>query len=235
MSLGDAVRRRIPDRWIQRWPAVRAVLVAYHVLAVILVAFPSPPGNLSRGAWDNPTIQNEFRLFAERLRAVGVHKTPKELDADLYALAKKYLSVRDKVTAPFAPYATYAGVRQSWRMFVGPQRYPVRIEVNIRDKPGGEWRKVYESRAPEDAWLHATFEKYRMRRVVYATAWDNPRQFKQLCDWIAARAARDFPQAVEVMIRHLRYRTPTPAEALAGETTLEPKYTAKEIRKLRQP
>jgi hypothetical protein len=164
---------------------------------------------------------------------VGIHKTTKELDGDLYALAKSYLSVRDKVVAPFEPYSTYAGVRQSWRMFVGPQRFPVRIEVSVRE--GGDWRKVYESRAPEDAWLHPIFEKYRMRRVVYATAWDNPRHFKHLCDWIATQAARDFPNATEVMIRHLRYRTPTPAEALAGQTTLESKYVAKETRKLRQP
>ncbi len=87
----------------------------------------------------------------------------------------------------------------------------MRIEISVRE--GGEWRKVYESRAPEDAWLHPIFEKYRMRRVVYATAWDNPRHFKHLCDWIATQAARDFPNATEVMIRHLRYRTPTPAEA----------------------
>ncbi len=233
MSLGDAVRRRIPERWIQRWPAIRAVLVTYHVIGVAVLAFPSPPSNLSRGAWNNPTVQNEFRLFAERLSSVGIHKTTKELDADLYALAKSYLSVRDKVVAPFEPYSTYAGARQSWRMFVGPQRFPVRIEVSVRE--GGEWRKVYESRAPEGAWLHPIFEKYRMRRVVYATAWDNPRHFKHLCDWIAIQAARDFPEATEVMIRHLRYRTPTPAEALAGQTTLESKYVAKETRKLRQP
>ena len=230
MSLRDSVHRRIPESWIRAWPTVRAILVTYHVLAVLVLSFPSPPANLNRGAWENPTVQNEFRLWAERLRSVGVSTTPAELDKDLYALAKRYLAARDKVITPFEPYSTYAGVRESWRMFVGPQRYPVRIEISVRE--GGQWRKVYESRAAPGAWREATFERYRMRRVVYATAWDNPRQFKQLCDWIAVQAGRDFPGATEVMIRHLRYRTPTPAEALEGKSTLESKYVARETRKL---
>jgi hypothetical protein len=63
MSLADAIRRRIPERWIRSWPTLRAVLVGYHVLAVLVLSFPAPPSNMRREAWDNPTVQREFQLW----------------------------------------------------------------------------------------------------------------------------------------------------------------------------
>jgi hypothetical protein len=235
MSPKDEVRRRIPERWVRRWPAVRAVLVAYHVLALVVLSFPSPPSGMQRSAWDNPTVQNEFELWAERLSGLGWKMTTKELDSMLWDLSKRYVAGREKVTAPFEAYTTYSGARQSWRMFVAPQRYPVRIEVSLREGAGA-WKKVYESRSEEHAWLSPIFEKYRMRRVVFSTAWDkDARQFRMLCDWIAKQVERDFPAATEVMIRQLRYRTPTPAEALEGKSTPEGKYIAREMRKIARP
>lgn len=233
MSLAETVRRRIPERWIRRWPTIRAVLVGYHALAVLLLSFPSPPaGNMQRSAWDNPTVQNEFQLWTERLQKAGVNVTTEQFDSTLYAAAQRFLAVRQKVVAPFEPYVAVSGARQNWQLFVAPQRYPVRLEVSLRDKEKGAWRTLYASRSDEHTWRSALFEHYRMRRVVLFTTWDKDRQFKMLSDWIAAQAARDFPDAAEVMIRQLRYRTPTPAEALEGKTALEPKYIAREARKL---
>jgi hypothetical protein len=232
MSVLDRIRDRIPERWARRWPAIRAVLVTYHVLALVVLSFPSPPSGMQRSQWENPTVQNEFELWAERLSSLGWEMSTKELDSMLWELSKRYVAGREKVTAPFASYVTYSGAQQSWRMFVAPQRYPVRIDVSVREG-AGQWRKVYESRSEELVWLSHLLEQYRLRRVVFATAWDkDARQFKMLCDWIATQAARDFPSATEVMIRQLRYRTPTPEEALSGQTTPEGKFVARETRKL---
>jgi hypothetical protein len=229
MSL-RAIRRRIPERWIRAWPTIRAVLVLYHVLAVLVLAFPSPPSNMQREAWDNPTVQSEFQAWAERLKSVGVQKTPRELDQTLYAMAQRYHAVRTEVIAPFQPYVTYAGVRQSWHLFAGPQRFPVRIEVSVRE--GGQWRKVYETRSVEHTWRGDLFDRYRLRRVISMSTWKSPQQFQMLCDWIAKQAARDFPAATEVMIRQFRYRTPTPAEAIEGKTAIDGKYISREVRAL---
>ena len=232
MGALEAVGRRIPERWRRRWPAIRAVLVTYHVLALFVMSFPSPPSGMRRSAWDNPTVQNEFALWADRLSRLGWKMTTKELDDRLWAISGRYVAAREKAIAPFVPYGEYAGARQSWRMFVAPQRYPVRIEISVREgrKP---WKKVFESRSPEHRWNAGLFEKYRLRRVMFATAWDkDARHFKMLCDWIALQAARDFPDATEVMIRQLRYRTPTPEEALAGKTILEGQYLNREVRSL---
>src|SRR5262245_20837049 len=133
MSVLDRIRRPallsrhplIPERWVRRWPAIRAVLVAYHVLALVVLSFPSPPSGMQRGQWENPTVQNEFKMWAERLSSVGWQMSTQELDSMLWELSKRYVAGREKVSAPFDVYVTYSGARQSWRMFVAPQRYPV--------------------------------------------------------------------------------------------------------------
>lgn len=233
MSFRDAVLRRVPESWVKRWPTIRAVLVAYHVLAVVILSFPSPPSGMKHSTWENPTVQNEFRLWADRFSGVGVHITPAELDAKLWDLSGKIVAARETVTVPFLPYGNYLGPRQSWRMFVAPQRYPVKIEISIRDKPGA-WKKIYESRSEEHNWMSGTFEKYRIRRIVFQMAWDKDlRHFKMFCDWVATQAARDFPSAVEVMVVQTRYRTPSPEEALAGKVALDPEVLARETRKLK--
>lgn len=231
MSLAEALRRRVPERWARRWPTIRAALVTYHALAVVLVAFPSPPpNNMSRASWENPTVQNELKQWAERLRGAGVDITTEQLDARLYALAKRYLAVRERVIAPFEPYGTYLGARQNWQLFVAPQRYPVKLEVSVRE--GGAWRTVYASRSSEHTWRADLFEHYRMRRVLLFITWEGDRDFKSFCDFVAARAAEDFPGATDVMIDKIRYRTPTPEEALAGVETPESKRIGREQRRL---
>ncbi|HSN99635.1 MAG TPA: hypothetical protein VLS89_15175 [Candidatus Nanopelagicales bacterium] len=232
MSRLDALRARIPESWVKRWPTVRAVLVTYHVLAVVVLAFPTPGAVMQRSSWNNPTAQNEFRLWSERLRGVGVDLRQEQLEDWLWHFAHRYLEVRRTTDAPFRPYAEYAGVRQSWRLFVAPQRYPVRVEILVKE--GNAFRLVYQSSSPEHRWFAEKLERYRMRRSMFQTAWEKERAaFMTFCDWIADQAARDFPDATEVMVRQLRYRTPAPAEARAGETILEPKYISREIRDLR--
>jgi hypothetical protein len=232
MALAEAIHRRIPERWVRRWPTIRALLVGYHVLAVLVLAFPAPPGNMQRKAWENPTVQDELAQWSARLRGLGADVSASELDDTLYGLAKRYHAGRARVIAPFEPYATYAGVRQSWQLFAGPQRYPLRLEVSLREG-AGKWRTIYESRSDEHHWRSDLFERYRMRRVVSMTTWGDKHQLDMLCDWIATQAARDFPAATEVMIRQFRYRTPSPAEALEGKTALEGKYISREVRKLK--
>lgn len=235
MAVLDAIRQRIPERWVKRWPTVRAVLVTYHVLALLVLSFPTPPSGMQRAAWQNPTVQNEFQLWSARISSLGVDMDAKKLDALLWDFSMKYVAGREKVAAPFEPYTRYSGARQSWRMFVAPQRFPIRIEILVR-QPDKSWKKVYETRSKEHTWLAHLLEKYRLRRVVFSTAWDQEnRHFKMLCDWLAVQAARDFPDGMELQVRQIRYRTPSPEEALAGKEMLETSTIAREIRKLSRP
>lgn len=232
MSVLAPLRARVPERWAKRWPTLRAILVTYHVLAVGLLAVPAPYGVMTRSLWQEPTVHDEFRAWAGHLGAVGVDVTPAELEESLWNASGRFLSARDVVIAPFKPYERYAGVAQSWRMFGAPNLYPVRLEISVME--GGRWGRVYTSRSDEATWMRRWFDDHALRRAVFkgALAKNKPR-FEVFCDWLAERAARDFPEATHLLVRQYRYRIPTPAEAREGKTETEGRYESRELRSLR--
>ena len=118
-----------PDRaW---WPHLRAALVVAHLTAITLMAMPAPVGGLDRRTWKDPTVQAEFAVWRARLGALGVERTPKAFEDDLFRVAKGLVDVRDEVLAPFQPYYRWCGTWQSWRMFVAPHTHPSRMRVEV--------------------------------------------------------------------------------------------------------
>ena len=201
------------------WPHARALLISLHIVAVIVLALPSPGGDgMSRKGWKNPTVQAEFEAWAERLSALGLRRTPAELEERLWRFSKSYVRWHTAAKRPFKPYATYAGVTQSWRMFVAPHRYPGRLHVDIRDAPDGPWRPVQIARSREHDWRGGQLNHDRARAMLFRYAWPQYRvHYRALARWLATHAARDFPSASHVRVRWYGFRTPTPEEVRAGD------------------
>lgn len=197
------------------WAQLRAALVALHVAAVVLAAVPAPEGAMRRSAWQDPTVQDELRAWAERLRGLGLELSDAAFQERLWQVAARYTAARRAALAPFQPYYRYLGVHQSWRMFVAPHRYPSRLHIEVRE--GQTWRTVYVARAPDQAWLGEVLDNHRMRSALFRYAWPQyGRTWRELGDWVAARAAVDFPTASHVRLRYWKQRTPSPQEARAG-------------------
>ena len=96
-------------------------------------------------------------------------------------------------------------------MFVAPQRYPARIEIEILE--AAEWRTIYRERSSDHEWNRRRFDHDRMRSAFFRFGWDRYAPFyRQFAEWIAKEAARDFPEATALRIRMYRFRTPTPDE-----------------------
>ena len=51
---------------------LRAAFVAFHVVAILTLALPSAGAGMGRSAWKDPTVQAEFRAWADRFRFLGV-------------------------------------------------------------------------------------------------------------------------------------------------------------------
>jgi len=231
MSVLAALRARVPERWAKRWPTIRAILITYHVAAVGLLAVPAPYGVMSESLWKEPTVQSEFRAWAGHLGAVGIEVTPQALEDSLWSASHRFLSARDVVTAPFKPYERYAGVEQSWRMFGAPNMYPVRLEMSVKE--ADRWRRVYVSRSDEATWMRLWFDDHALRRVVFKGGLaKNKARYEVFCDWLAERAAADFPEATDLLVRQYRYRIPTPAQAREGQKVTEGRYENREFRSL---
>ncbi|MBX2797513.1 MAG: hypothetical protein KTR31_07595 [Myxococcales bacterium] len=199
----------------------RAVFVVVHLFAITAVGLPSVGGGMSRSAWKTPTVQNEFRVWQERLRGWGYPITMDELEEGLWQFAMGYERGRAKLLRPFKPYFEYCGTWQSWRMFVAPHRFPGRLEIHVDGGRKG-WQPVYVARSDEHAWMHTIFDHDRLRAATFRYAWAHfrgPRQ--QFANWVATQAAQDFPEAARVRVSFVRYRTRTPDEVRAGEEAKE--------------
>jgi len=194
---------------------VVAVLVITHVVAITLAALPSPGGGLNLRDWDQPTVHGEFEGWRARLDGVGVHLTTRHLKGQIYRFARGYSDARRATLRPFEAYYRYVGANQSWRMFVAPHRHPSRLRVRVRQ--GGSWRLVYQARSPVYTWLGPQLDHDRFRSALFRYGWGQklPGSYRSFTEWVARRAAHDFPDADEVEVGFDAYETPTPEQVRA--------------------
>jgi hypothetical protein len=204
-----------PRAFARAWPHLRALLISLHVLAVILGALPAPSGGMKRGAWRDPTVQDEFAAWRGRLAAVGLEVDAQTFEDELWAFATRFMAARAVVLKPFGPYYRHFGTLQTWRMFVAPHRYPARLHIDIYEN--GHWVNVYEEQNPGPDWKQGLLEQDRFRSALFRYSWASyERSYRQFAAWIAKAAAVDYPEASAVRLRWFKYKTLPPAQAAAG-------------------
>ncbi|MCA9571057.1 MAG: hypothetical protein KC656_24625 [Myxococcales bacterium] len=192
-----------------------AVLVLFHASAVAVSSLPSTRGLLYRPAWKAPSVQDELAAWAETLSAFGPAWTGPELEDTLWDVATTVADVHELLLAPFQPYYTYCGVRQSRQMFPAPERHPARLHADVLE--GGVWRNVYVGRSDTADWNRSFFDQDRIRTMTYLYGWPHMRKLvPDLVTYLAPKAREDFPEATELRVRFWRYRTASPEEAAAG-------------------
>lgn len=198
------------------WAQLVAVYVLFHAASILIGSIPSTEVALDRDAWDDPTVKSEFAAWADRLGWFGVSVEPESLEDAAWRFANGWSSMRRLANAPFETYQRYTGTWQSWSMFVAPHLYPSRLCIDVRDGDGG-WRNIYTARSDEQAWRCGQFDHIRMRSAIFRFAWPQYRgQYEQLANWIADRAAVDFPDADRVRVRFFRFQSPSPRELRDG-------------------
>ena len=194
--------------WLDtHWRQVRAVLVALHVIAVLVLSFPASPKLADPARWQDQRTRREIALWAERMQSAGIDTTPERLEGRLWSLVHGYLAVRQALGKPFEPYAETACAYQTWGMFRSPQRRPGELVVSLRER--GRWHRVHVSRSEEHTYLARELDHNRLRKQV-ARAITDPVLFEQLAEWIARRAARDHPNATDAVVEILRFESPPP-------------------------
>lgn len=217
-----------PTGWRGRWPQIRGVLVALHVLAVFMLAFPAPAGVMQRSAWRDPSVQAEFRIWTDRANALGIGVSQQEFEDFIYELATGFMDVRNAAIAPARPYGDYLGVRQDWRMFSAPHRFPTRLHIEIEEN--GEWRTLYVELSDEFTWRRTFFEHHRVRRLLFLHGWSQfRRRYESFARYVAGEVAVEFPEATRVRLSHFKYRSPTAKEAAEGKWDIDGKFINKRV------
>lgn len=202
------------SRWSRMVPHLRGLFVAFHLVAIGLMALPAPEGGLNRATWQDPTVKAELTAWHDRLVPGW---TQERFEAELYQGASAIMKVRRATLAPFRWYYDLCGTDQTWRMFVAPQTVPTRLEIELQDEQGGPWRPIFVERSPEWTWRATQLGNERMRSAVFRYGWKHyQKSERQLGAWLAGRAATDFPDAYAMRTRWYRYRTASPQQVLDG-------------------
>lgn len=209
--------RRVRDRLAGVWPHLRALFIAFHVLAVVALSFPPPHRLLDRRGWESANARHDLARWAARLRDLGFDMSDERFARRLRALAESYAGVHAAVMTPFVPYARWTGAIQGWAMFSSPQKHPAELHVDIL--VNGAWQPVYRPHSDAHDFWGPRFRHNRMRkqlgrfaRTLHMDSYDG------LARHVATEAARAFPDAREIRVRLYRYAAPAPEAVRAGQT-----------------
>jgi hypothetical protein len=188
------------------WPQVRAALVLFHVLAVLVLSLPGPAIS-NEAAWNTRVAKTDLDDWS---RSLG--SEPDDFRSRLRSIALGWVEVRNALATPFRPYASYTQMTQSWAMFASPQRNPTELHL-IGDVGRGFDVPLYKPHDPSaalfDEWLsHNRLRKLRGRFGRRAPG----KSYDELARYLARRACDARPDLVRVKVALWAYRSLGPAD-----------------------
>ncbi len=194
-------------------PRLRALLVLFHVLAIVSVSCPAPVRVGSVKQWDRPSIKTELSNWRGRLASLGIHMSENELRDFGRAKAQQWTDLRTATLRPFMVYVKKIGAPQGWYMFTAPDRNPQRLAVELI-KEGGAHEPVFtlgRSVARPDIVTAGFLGEHRVRRVLFQTAWaDKTSTFQDVCAWIGRRALAHEPTLQEIECTQVEFQVEHP-------------------------
>ena len=198
------------------WPQLRALLVALHLLAVVLLSLPQPHRVLDQRGWRSENARHDLEQWSARLSQLGFDYTPQTLARDLWDLSVAYVEVYKHLAEPFLIYARTLHLYQGWTMFATPQKHPAEFHVDIRQR--GEWTPIYRPHSALYDFAGPTFRHNRLRKQFgrFARALHFG-SYEGIAYYTARRAALAFPQADSIRVRLYRYQTLEPEAVRAGK------------------
>lgn len=205
-------------RWLRErmsspnWPRWRAGLIALVVLVHSCAALPMPRPIRAEDA-RTPTAQEEIDRWRGILSSLGYDASEEELLELVNGIGSACAEVKSTVMAPFRPVLRFTGTGQAWALFAYPDRFPNRLNVEIRG-PEDEWRTVYAAADAEHTFMAAHFA-YRRVRGVYDTAAAKGapgRVYDRFADWVARETLAAYPEATTVRVKMLQRRVSLPGE-----------------------
>jgi len=192
---------------------ILGVLVALHVVAVGLGAFPAPVGGLNRKTWKDPVVARELDAWFDTLSRIGATSDRDTFEDDLFTVAVGMVKVRSKLIAPFRRYYATCGTTQSWRMFVAPMTRPATLLVDGRTEPDGEWTPLYRQHSAEHNWYADQLAYSRVRPILFRLGWPHYRkQYERFAEHLAGQVAEDHPELTGVRFAWERRPTPKPGK-----------------------
>ncbi len=240
-----------------RWPRVRALLIALHLVAVTAVACPAPVRSMPAASWKRAAVQEELQGWSQRLATIGITKSPADIQAWSIDVQTQWMNVRRELVWPFQKYLHLVGAAQGWYMFTGPDREPQRfvlaftsvndtvdstVDSTVVAAGGSKPEEVvfelgYELKHPELV-LPDFLDDHRIRRSLFQASWSkSDNTFRLVCDAFNKRLRVKRANVDDVVCRlvsrpveHPYKRGKTRTDSVVRELTLHRDGTSRESR-----
>ncbi len=193
----------------QNWPALRAAAISVVLAFNLLAALPKP-GRLDASLLARPEAQLELTRWASLFASVGLPMDEDTLGALTIQVSNRWLAARRWALAPYQPILDVTQTQQGWSLFAYPDRSPTRFEIAWRPDQG-EWRVIYLTGHPTQAWTAGRF-RYRRVRAMYNPGAKMPPPLVGLTRALTAEWGQAEPSATELRFRLLQKFTDLPGE-----------------------
>lgn len=194
---------------------VRAALLAFHVIAVVVLSLPG--AQVARGnRWQSRLMRQDLADWAAQLQKLGVSVTAEELGRTAQGIAEGYVAFRSVAVAPFEAYSAVTKARQGWAMFASPQRHPYEFHVDGLTEHG--WTPLYRPHDEQAQFLAEYLLHNRMRKFQgrFARAMKD-QYYEDFTAFVARRALEQNPDLRAVWLGLYGYASLPPERVRAGE------------------
>ena len=202
-----------PSPWRARHHSV-AVLVAWHMLAVLVFILPYPPYFDDRTLRTKEVQEEMALLFGTVHKVAPIWKDAQETQTRVLALVRTYMDVYFKARKPFESYLEAVGSTQSWNMFGGtPPRYPKVLMVEIKPRGEAAYAPYKDHRWGTPEHAQANFRDFKVHEVLGIGGWDRQREW--YANWWARQWNAEHPDRPAEMVHFYYWQLTTPpAEAV---------------------
>ena len=188
---------------------IRAAVLAVVIAAHAILAAPLPQVVTPHMLRDDAN-REEFERWMEWLHRLGdpiSEATARQLLFDITGvIGRAHASVRRPIQTVIG--WSHTGTGQGWALFVNPDTWPNRLEIDGR--VGDTWEALYRRFDPQRDLLDGQLT-YRRVRAVYDNPTTTPRpSARELARWIAGRVLLARTDVEQVKVRVVRCHTPIP-------------------------
>lgn len=192
---------------------LRAALIAAHLLAMAALCIPPPPAGSSRSSIEGDVMQQIIDEWRGSVNALGFDISQDRATDLVFSGSTQLRELRSTVQRWPRRYARLAGTSQSWSMFAYLKRRPALLSVELEQD--GDWRPLYRARSAELDWQARALDSERFRAFMNRYSSHTGRKgYLHLVDWLACRAAEDFPGATQLRVEMQELRLSPPAKTL---------------------
>jgi hypothetical protein len=210
-----AKRKKAKDSKVDRWPKIRAAIIAYVILFNVIAAIPSP-GTINEETLARPTNQAELHRWVALFSAIGIETTPESLGEWYVGFAGDLTRAHRIAITPIEPWLAFTQTWQGWRLFGMPDERPYALELSVeRD---GKPEVIYLS-GDSERTAYASLLEYRRVRAMYNPGHRGPPvTYRGFGKRLSERIFDDMPDVDRVTLTLIQSHTTLPGEPPDPET-----------------